>query len=198
MLDDSAQDLAGDAIADLDAEIVDPPLFETEPNTFGVYRQYTTKPSTDPEDEVTLDSLCDGPTFALAPTEDSRQDSSRPSTGFGQSLTTNFFAPFLNATVFRLMDWFYSTTNAKSAAGLDHLVHDVILAPDFDRESLRNFSTRREIERLDKYADTDTAFLADDGWHEGSVSIPLPESKVKYTSEEQAPQFAASETTLPI
>ncbi len=42
-----------------------------------------------------------------------------------------FFVPFLNATVFRLMNWFYSGSSFKSIAELQSLVDDVILAPDF-------------------------------------------------------------------
>jgi len=88
------------------------------------------------------------------------------------------------------MDWFYSTSNAKSSAALDQLVHNVILAEDFNREDLRNFNTARELDRLDKYSDMSAAFSAEDGWQEGSVSIRLPNSKAKHKSEADAPLFA--------
>jgi len=191
-----AVDIPGNCSAEVtpgpEAELAaaDPPSFETEPNSFGVYRHYTTKPSTDPEEEITLDSLCDAPTFAIAPSLDSGDESSLPTCGFGKSLKADFFVPFLNATVFRLMDWFYSTSNAKSSAALDQLVHNVILAEDFNREDLRNFSTTRELDRLDKYSDTSAAFSAEDGWQEGSVSIRLPNAKAKHKSEADAPSFA--------
>ena len=62
-----------------------------------------------------------------------------------QTTRNNLFAPFLNATVFQLMDWFYSGSSAKSVAELQSLVNDVLLAQDFKLSDLTDFSARHEL-----------------------------------------------------
>jgi hypothetical protein len=69
------------------------PLVTTEPNGFGLYRQYTRVPRADPEDHETLEDMCDLMESAREPELD--------------AITTEFFHPFPNATVFRLLNWFY-------------------------------------------------------------------------------------------
>ncbi|GLB33254.1 hypothetical protein LshimejAT787_0101380 [Lyophyllum shimeji] len=161
--------------------------FETEPNEFGLYRVYTTYPANDPEESLCLDDMCDDPGISVA--RDTLNERTGLS-GFGSRVTTagkDFFAPFLNATVYRLMNWFYSGSNMKSLAELDALV-DVIRAPDFDPEDLQGFSAARELARLDNDF-VDQSFHPDDGWRESSVKIRLPAEKVKHASEQDAPEF---------
>ena len=119
---------------------------KTDCDEFGVYRVYTTYPSTNPDENQDLESRCDAPGLATA----SETREKRWWTGFGRAEPelsnlskkghANFFLPFLNATVFRLMNWFYSGTSTKSVAGLQSLVDDVLLAPDFDISDLRGFN----------------------------------------------------------
>jgi hypothetical protein len=54
--------------------------------------------------------------------------------------TENIYHPFLNATVCRLMNWFYSGSNQKSIAELDRLVKEVLVQDDFDVSDLEGFS----------------------------------------------------------
>ncbi|KAL6299080.1 hypothetical protein BKA93DRAFT_742984 [Sparassis latifolia] len=164
------------------------PVFDTEPNTFGVFRRYTVRPHRDPEDEITLDALCDSPAFSVAPSADSH---TAPLRGFGNAITLgNFFSPFLNVTTFRFMHWFYGTSSLKSAADLNHLVNDVILAEDFDHEHLRDFSATRECKHIDNHDGGKKGnFSADDGWCEGSVKIHLPKENKVYADESAAPEF---------
>jgi hypothetical protein len=112
-----------------------------------------------------------------------------PLTGPGN---TPFYRPFENSSVYRLVNWFYRVSQAKSVADLDTLVHDVILAKDFDPEHFRNFSAAREMARLDAYSATDAPFSANDNWKEGSVKIRVLKSKHKYPSESVAPEFEVS------
>jgi hypothetical protein len=165
----------------------EPTVLDIEPNHFGVFRRYTTKPCTDPEDELTLDSFCDAPTLATVHSQNPQSEN--PLCIFGNKLKNNFFAPFLNATVFRLMKWFYDKTATVSSAALDRLVHDVILAEDFNPEDLRDFSAARELKRLDEYDSTGEEFSANDGWQHASVSISLPHERSKFASEAGAPAF---------
>ncbi|KAK0467706.1 uncharacterized protein EV420DRAFT_1473561 [Desarmillaria tabescens] len=124
---------------------------KTEPNLFGLYRQYKTLPSFDPDDATTIANLCDAPTFAIPP--DTLQQRSPLSVYSVHSLESNaanlstntealdsgpWFALFMNPTICRLMHWFYSTTT-KMLNDLNRLVQEVILAPDFSSSDLQNF-----------------------------------------------------------
>ncbi|KAI0666052.1 hypothetical protein C8Q78DRAFT_985227 [Trametes maxima] len=88
------------------------------------------------------------------------------------------------------MGWFYnSQAGTKSAGGLDHLVKDVLLAPDFLPEDLQGFSAKTELRRMSNHANGPHDFPAEDGWCKASVEIPLPKAKVKHDSEAYAPIF---------
>lgn len=186
-----------------------PETIFSAPNEFGLFRVYNERPTYDPDDEIDALDVCDAPTLG---SQSSPVSASSNSTGrswwssFSSSSqrleqqATSTFVPFLNATVFHLMHWFYSSTT-KSAADLQHLVDDVILAPDFDQRDLRKFSAKQELRRLDVSDATaqgspqvptqDTTagpdFLAGDGWREGTVKISLPKEQQKFSREADAP-----------
>lgn len=170
-------------------QMVLPTLLETEPNEFGLYRVYTTVPTNDPDETIDLNDLCDAPGLAV-----SQPDLACRNwwSGFGSNIQypkENFFAPFLNPTIFRLMNWFYGGSNMKSLAELDSLVQGVLLADDFDQKHLEGFCATRELDRLDKYMDG-PGLHSGDGWKESTVKIRLPAEKVKHWSENDAPEFA--------
>jgi hypothetical protein len=170
---------------------VTPTLLETEPNEFGLYRVYTTFPTNDPDESVDLNDVCDDPGLATAPSCNTHQGWW---SGFGSKLCgqkEEFFAPFLNATVFRLMNWFYGGSNMKSLAELDSLVQGVLLADDFNVEHLKGFSTARELGQLDKYTNNPGLHAAD-GWKESTVRLRLPAEKFLNNSENEAPEFEVS------
>ena len=171
-------------------------VLETTPDEFGVYRVYTTYPSTNPDEMQDLESRCDAPGLATA--SESREK--RWWTAFGRAepnllLTQahdNFFAPFLNATVFHLMNWFYSGSSTKSVAELQSLVDDVLLAPDFNVSDLRGFNARREFRRLDdepgseKDSGMSSPLTSQNGWRQSTLKIKLPAERVCQT-EDDAP-----------
>ena len=167
-------------------EPLDPTYIDTEPNEFGLYRSYPHLPSCEPDEDISLDSVCDSPGISVAE-HSTRHWWSGLGTSFSGAID-NVFTPFLNATTFRLMDWFYNGTNVKSIADLDSLVTNVILADDFDKNHLVDFSTNRELNRLDKYSD-DPGLSTKDGWNETSVYLHLPATRVKNRSEDSAPEF---------
>ncbi|RPD82127.1 hypothetical protein L226DRAFT_541597 [Lentinus tigrinus ALCF2SS1-7] len=174
----------------LETEPAAPPPIETKLNSFNLFRRYSARPQHDPEEDVALSDFADAATHARPPPDLDEVNPLRP---FGARLptsqSTNIFAPFLNATVFRLMKWFYSGSAVKSAGELDRLVNDVLLADDFEREDLRGFSAAREFDRMDTFALTQGAFSANDGWREGSIKINVPKEKVSHESEEAAPEL---------
>ncbi|KAH9923724.1 uncharacterized protein BXZ73DRAFT_103768 [Epithele typhae] len=165
---------------------------DTVANRFRIFRRYFRTPVQDPEEGRTLDTFADAPTHVRA------SDHHEPLQSFGVSNTgsvqTLSFAPFLNATVFRLMRWFYSSSFTKSIAGLNSLVHEVLLADNFSREDLHSFSAAREMKRMDDHQATSEAgtFSASNKWREGSVKIGVPKPKnflVHGDSEANAPQM---------
>ena len=142
-------------------------------------------PSHDPEKSTSLSCLCDGPMFQHKEANEEAQLPDLPLT----SLWKNYFEPFLNAMVWWLMNWFYDDLTQTSLQGLDHLVHDIILADDFDANDLHQFNAHREIKRMDDAPkDLTSLFFAADGWQTTSISIQLPCKKVKQP-EDQVPQF---------
>jgi len=48
------------------------------------------------------------------------------------------------------------------------------------------------MKRLDKYGSTNVPFAADDGWKKGSVTVHVPNTSQRYTSESASPQFLVS------
>jgi hypothetical protein len=155
-------------------------IIKTDQDDFCLYRVYKSYPRTNPDEMQDLESRCDAPGLAIG----SQNHGDRWWTGLGLSKPNlslekdNFFAPFLNPTVFRLMNWFYSGSPTKSIAELQSLVDDVILAPDFRVSDLDGFSTKRELQRLDggmnSNISTSTPFAHENGWKQSSIYIKLP------------------------
>ncbi|THU78823.1 hypothetical protein K435DRAFT_811225 [Dendrothele bispora CBS 962.96] len=95
--------------------------FNTEPNEFGVYHSYLQMPQKIPDEQIPFTDICEGPGFPCPLP-------SKPLSIFGTAVQTlqNTFAPFLNATIFLLMAWFYNGHESKSLADLDNLLHKVV------------------------------------------------------------------------
>ena len=167
-----------------------PDVYETEPDEFGLFRSYASRPTYIPDEDLPLDAVCDAAGLAIA-----KSDTRGCQSGFASSATLagsfgDIFAPFLNATVFRLMSWFYSGSNTKSVEELDKLVNEVILAEDFNSSDLKGFRAARELERLNNHSEEPNFDLpSKDGWIETSVNILLPAERNRNQSESDAPQF---------
>ncbi|KAK0438853.1 uncharacterized protein EV420DRAFT_1651271 [Desarmillaria tabescens] len=176
------------------------PLIMTEPNMFGIYQQYKTLPSVDPDDALTIADLCDAPTFSLPPdilkqcsplcvygthATDNIQLSLKDLLNISELDSSSWFASFMTPTMCRLMHWFYSTTT-KTLSDLNRLITDVLLAPDFSASHLKDFNANCEAKRLD--SDSLPAFVAD-GWIRDHVMLQLPQSGVCHASEDDAPSL---------
>jgi hypothetical protein len=75
---------------------------------FRLYCEYITFPTTDPEANQDLDNIYD------IPGKSSTESGQCWWTGVGamfNGATENIYHPFLNATVYWLMNWFYSGSN---------------------------------------------------------------------------------------
>ena len=186
------------------------PKFQTDMNSFGVYRVYKSgEPSFTPDDNFRVDSVADGPNF----TKDQRSD---PQPTWASPFGTDFtqsdppddtelatarppYLPFLNMSIFRLMHWFYDSSLTKSLGTLNNLVHQVLLAPDFNTNDLVGFDAAKEAKRLDSFdpsmpeegssGSSSGSKRMNDGWIETSVPISLPSEGVSHLSDAAAPVF---------
>ncbi|THH19983.1 hypothetical protein EUX98_g8669 [Antrodiella citrinella] len=82
-------------------------------------------------------------------------------------------SPFANMSIWRLMNWMWSGSDKKSMAETDRLVHEVLMAPDFNVLDLKGFSAARETLKLDEHIQTST----EDGWVESNMVIEVPDGK---------------------
>ncbi|KAJ3494201.1 hypothetical protein NLJ89_g10856 [Agrocybe chaxingu] len=177
------------------------PPFRTECDSYSVLREYAHgRPTLTPDSGQTLSDISDSPYLALDPLSAPRRSlfsvvgSSLRTLGAAAAKTAeDFFAPFKNVSIFRLMAWFYSSSNTKSIGELNSLVKQVILAPDFDKDHFVKFNAANEHARMDTFKETSNAvvtpFSFDDTWIKGTVKIPLPCDGVKHRSEQDAPHF---------
>ena len=117
--------------------------FHTETDGNNLFREYQDFfPSYDPENASSIHHICDPPTFQ--PNSTDSDPSSPRSLPFVHTVQENYFKPFMNATVWQLMSWFYKGSTQKSFNDLNTLIHNFILADDFDREDLQEFNAQRE------------------------------------------------------
>ena len=186
------------------------PKFKTDPNSFGVYRIYQSgEPTFTPDDNFRVDSVADGPNF----TKDQRSDPQPTwASPFGTDLTQSDlpdntepmatqprYLPFPNMSIFHLMRWFYDSSLTKSLGTLNNLVHQVLLAPDFNTNDFADFDAAKEAKRLDDFdssapeagssGSSSGSKRLDDGWIETSVPISLPCEGVSHSSDVTAPVF---------
>jgi hypothetical protein len=160
-------------------------VFRTAKDAYDVFREYSNgKPSITPDDNYTLSDLSDSPYLALDPDSSTSRpasdstpyklaESANTAAAIDDSMT--FFVPFQNPSIYRLMFWFYSSSNTKSISELNSLVNGVILAPDFKPEHFISFSTTKEQARMDTYQEASSStknpspFEFDDTWIKGTV-----------------------------
>ncbi|THH14694.1 hypothetical protein EW146_g5665, partial [Bondarzewia mesenterica] len=144
---------------------VPPEWITTPPNSYGVYRSYPSCPSLDPEQGISLDSVCDAPTLVIPksmPVEPSASTSSEAATERHSIPKT--IAPFASKTAELLMGWMYSGSSAKSSGEFDRLI-DTLRHPDFKLHELEGINFAQETSRLDRYlSNHNNPFDERDGW----------------------------------
>ena len=111
---------------------------KTAMNSFGLFRQYLFHPSYDPDALVNPGDLSNIVTSAPPPPPAPKPRDTNHEPPW----------PFANMSVWRLMRWLNTGSKSKSEGEVDRLVGDVLNAPDFRAEDLRNFSATRENDHL--------------------------------------------------
>ncbi|KAI1798488.1 hypothetical protein LXA43DRAFT_1108138 [Ganoderma leucocontextum] len=169
-------------------------VYCTVPDVFGVFHEYARCPQCDLEANVSLEAVCDAPRLEN-PTE---QDAPKYTSiawitrsvviTVDPTATTPDYGPFQNTSQFPLMDYFYSRSDFKSLNALDDLVA-IIWSPGFSLDDLEGFTTKKAECTLEVWMSPSSIFSEEDGWHAGSVDVPLPKTGEKYKAEEDALKF---------
>ena len=162
----------------------------TPPNRFGVFREYTQKPVRDPEEGVRLHEFAESPAHLRPPTGAAQRDGLRPlgvrlaqcawdAIHSVRDVAANSFAPSLDWTTFKLMEW----QCIRSATKLQRLVDDVLTQPEFNPSDLHGFNSKREQLRLDEHTNTGGRPHDSGRWHELSVELHLPAKELEHEAD---------------
>lgn len=181
---------------------------DTKEDPYGVYLSFPCKmPSWIPAG--TFSALCDSPSFnvlrsrrnwwsgitnmsALPPDPVVTKDDTIEEALDSSQIKQDYYKPFTNAASFLLINWFYSRSNIKTLAELDHLVHAVILNDDFRHEDLLEFCAAREAQRVDNLKNdtlADSLLSVACGWKKTTVKIHVPFECIKNSSVDAALEF---------
>jgi len=160
-----------------------PQQITTPPDSFGVFRKYSSIPSHNPDDPDPFDNV---------PSTSPGVVPERIGSGLNLSSTGHGSNPLVdskNPTEDLLLGW-WSEGSCDGIASLDHLV-ECLTSPYFDPSQLKDFSATSAVRRFKKQhcsSKPGTTLEPGDGWKVGSVKIRLPCAKVKQR-EEDAPEF---------
>ncbi|KAF7976211.1 hypothetical protein HWV62_7218 [Athelia sp. TMB] len=141
--------------------------FRTSRNRFGICRDYSHRPSHDP------DCVTDQLSTYYAKYQPEREEASAAPTDYSPPW------PFENMTTYLLMEWLNTGSRTKSIAEVDRLATTVLSHPEFNFADVAGFSARTETKALDRSDNKDAGavpFLRD-GWEESSVVIDVPLGK---------------------
>lgn len=135
----------------------------TCPNSFGILREYSHRPSYDPDTSVPEDDLSNYPAPQPIPPSDSALEHHHEPPW-----------PFQNMSIYLLMEWMITGSNNKSVGEMNRLAN-ILRAKEFKPADLADFSASRE----NKHFDLSEQSLPDnpysrDGWVESSVCISVP------------------------
>lgn len=161
----------------------------TEADEFGLYRQYFTMPTHDPDDSKDLFDLCDSTTLESAETLDP-PDPNFVASGLPPIDLSETWGPFENVSVFNLMNWQLTGSNMKSIGETNRLVHEALQSPSFDKSHFDGFEAGRNATRLDNWVpeETELGLAEASDWCESTVRIPVPCDGVE-CPEDEAPEF---------
>ncbi|KAG8741331.1 hypothetical protein FRC10_002993 [Ceratobasidium sp. 414] len=140
--------------------------FETNPDSFGRYRIYISKPSTIPDSKCISADFYDRPSTVEEPTQQS-YTSTPP--------LSEVIFPCPNLTTFHFLHWFWKGTSKSQASRKD--LQRVLLQPDFNPRDLSGVNLGAIDDKLaaSVYSELDKgSFRGSDGWTEKSVTVQVP------------------------
>jgi hypothetical protein len=149
----------------------------TASNSFGIWRDYPDRPSTDPDATLTLIDLSNRhhPTF---PDQSESTALNHPLAPSNPQLRVTHW-PFPNPTIYAVMQWLNNGKTSKSELEITHFIQNVILAPTFSCRDLIGFNAHRENQRLDKMLreESKSKLRSQLDFIQSSVEILVPSGK---------------------
>ena len=146
-------------------------------NPFGLYREYPSLPTHNPDEFLGLDALSDA---AIVPTVTPIVPTVTPiepplaHSGLPKAVHENPYHPFKNSTAHGLMDWMWNGSMMKSVSEMTKLV-SFLKSDDFKKEDLEGFDVRSETAKFDAHLEGNgTEGTPHDGWKESEVEIEVP------------------------
>ncbi|KIK34293.1 hypothetical protein CY34DRAFT_98289, partial [Suillus luteus UH-Slu-Lm8-n1] len=133
---------------------------QTTFNVFGLCRLYPRRPSFEPDKFIPSTLLARTSPIATQTTDSSPNVLAPP-------------FPFAIMSIYRLMTWMNTGSSRVSETKVSQLVEDVLLAEDFDRKHLEDFSVRRSLRELDAEENGKRISFPDD-WIQTSITIDVP------------------------
>ncbi|EEB98683.1 hypothetical protein MPER_01765 [Moniliophthora perniciosa FA553] len=166
-------------------DTIEDEIFISTPDGFGFFRipRYYA-PANDTELNQRLEDVYDISDDETEPIRKPEEVYGKCSEDDDGTIAPPYYAPFENPSMMRLLSWNRKKNNRTDTC-LISLVHDVLMQPDFSLDHLVNFNGEQEAKRLDISVDEDDAepqfpWGNMDGWHRGSVEIPLPRSRKRF------------------
>jgi len=159
----------------------------TNANSFGVFRKYLTIPSHNPRDPDAFADVPMATTGAQSQSIGSGLTAAAPAGSARDPLANSE-----NQSEDLLLAWM-TLGLGTTPAGMNQLVHNVILHQDFNPPELHDFNAVTAIRRFHRehFSDPKATLKAGDGWKEGSVKIKVPCTRTKQ-KEDEAPEFAVN------
>lgn len=186
---------SSDASAIPPSPLVPPNPVFTVQNEFGMYREFPSLPTHNPDDNLTISNLADTlppPTVVDAPIPISRLSVPTPvPSGPDNSLN----GPFGNSSIFGLLNWMW-TGSAMKSLGECIKLFQFLQSDSFCKEDIMGVDVVKETARLDEYmgfqSSRSNGSLSltppKDGWRESDVSIQVPDGE-KHAEDDSIPTF---------
>jgi hypothetical protein len=118
---------------------------KTIKNTFGMFREYPSLPTHDPDRTISLadqSNIPAPPSITRPSAEHSRLSPlSAPAESMAESAAIPSYGPFKNSTVFGFMNWMWSGSVLKSIAEVTRLV-EFLKSDDSKKEDLKDFDLK--------------------------------------------------------
>ena len=161
----------------------------TKANSFGVFREYPVISSHNPRNP---DAFADVSATTASPQPQPVGSGLTAVTSASTMPGRDPLQGSANISEDLLLAWL-ATGLGNTPEGVNNLVHNIILHPDFDGSDLEHFNAVTAVRRFERehFSKPGATLKAGDGWKEGSVSIRVPCTRVKQ-KESDAPEFTVS------
>lgn len=158
-------------------------IHTTTPNTFGLYREYSTFPTHNPDDTLTVGDLAESqppPAVVDAPTPTSRLS---VTTLVPTGPDNNPNGPFANSSIFGLLNWMWTGSAMKSLGECIKLFR-FLQSDAFQKKDIIGVDFIKETAKLDEYMGFQSSrsnggpvSAPKDGWRESDITIQVPDGK---------------------